>query len=229
MEFAFEPQIIFEDKHLLVVNKPCGIVSEDDEYLRYSLESLALDYLKRKEKYPQKCFIGVPHRLDRPVSGTIIFAKKRSTLKNLVEQFRARTTKKNYLAIAENKPLQDEALLIHWHRKNSETRKAELLSEEKEGTMRAQLKYKLLAQRKNFCLLEVELITGKYHQIRAQLAKINCPVVGDALYGSKIPYEENAIALHAFKIEINHPFTNERITFTAPLPQNEFWKKFSGV
>lgn len=218
-----EVEVLFEDKYLLAVNKPAGLVIERTGHMKSSLETKAFFYLREKEKYPQKVFIGLPHRLDRPVTGVVVFAKKRSVLKALVELFRIREMKKTYYALLENTPPQPEAELSQWHRKNEELRKAELFNEEQPNTNRARLIYKVLQQTPAGTFVEVQLITGKFHQIRAQMAGMGCPIVGDALYGAKTTYFENAIALHARRLQFVHPVTNETMCIEAPFPANQFW------
>ncbi|MFN8287240.1 MAG: RluA family pseudouridine synthase [Chitinophagales bacterium] len=221
-------RVLFEDKHLLAVNKPAGIVVEDG-FHKNTLELQALAYIKAKDQWPWKCFIGVPHRIDRPVTGVVLFSKKRNVLKLLVEQFKHRELKKIYYAIVEKRPAEAEAELVHWHRKNDELRKAELFDEEKEGTNRARLKYKVVGESPSGVLLEVQLITGKFHQIRAQLAKMGCPIVGDEKYGSTQAYKPTTIALHARRLEVRHPVTGEQLTITAPLPEDEVWRSFAAL
>lgn len=220
---APEVEVLFEDKYLLAVNKPAGLVIERTGHMKSSLETKAFFYLRAKEKYPQKVFIGLPHRLDRPVTGVVLFAKKRGVLKSLVELFRVREMKKTYYALLENTPPQPEGELMHWHRKNADLRKAELFTEEQPETNRARLLYKVLQQTPYGTFVEVQLITGKFHQIRAQMASMGCPIVGDAFYGAQKPYKENAIALHARRLQFVHPITNQAMSIEAPFPANEFW------
>ena len=225
--FPNELNILFEDKYLLAINKPHGMVTERDAHLLQTLESLALQYIQLKEKYPQKCFIGLPHRLDRPVSGAVLFAKKKSVLKMLTELFEKREIRKTYLALVEHRPKNTEAELVHWLVKDVANRKAFIHNHETTGSVKVILQYKLIAEGKPGTLLQIKLITGKYHQIRAQLSHIGCPIVGDAHYGSSKPYKEHAIALHARQLELIHPITNEPLEISAPLPDDELWNVFS--
>ena len=222
-----EFKIIYQDKQLLAVNKPQGIVTEYEPHLNFTLESLALNYIRSQEKYPQKCFIGVPHRLDRPVSGVVLFSKKKSVLKMLMEIFAKREIEKTYWAIVENKPAKAEDELQNWLVKNTEIRKAIIHNQEVKEAMRVVLRYKFIAQNDYGSLLELKLITGKFHQIRAQLAHIGCPIIGDAHYGSTKAYKENAVCLHARELKLLHPITQEPLTFTADVPDDEIWKSFS--
>ena len=222
-----EFKIIYQDKQLLAVNKPQGIVTEYEPHLNFTLESLALNYIRSQEKYPQKCFIGVPHRLDRPVSGVVLFSKKKSVLKMLMEIFAKREIEKTYWAIVENKPAKAEDELQNWLVKNTEIRKAIIHNQEVKEAMRVVLRYKFIAQNDYGSLLEIKLITGKFHQIRAQLAHIGCPIIGDAHYGSTKSYKENAVCLHARELKLLHPITQEPLTFAADVPDDEIWKSFS--
>lgn len=224
MHFS-ELDILFEGKYLLAINKPAGIVVEDTMH-KYTLQTVALDYLKSKDKWPWKCFVGVPHRLDRPVTGVVLFTKKRGALKVLVDMFRKREISKTYYAVVEGRPAQDDIELAHWHRKNDELRKAELFDEEKSGCNVARLRYKIIEEKDGKCLLEVKLITGKFHQIRAQLSRIGHPIVGDKLYGSTQEYTEFGIALHARRLALKHPVTGADMSITAPFPKNKLWREF---
>ena len=222
-----ELKIIYEDKQLLAVNKPQGIVTEYEPHLNFTLESLALNYIRSQEKHPQKCFIGVPHRLDRPVSGVVLFSKKKSVLKMLMETFAKREIEKTYLAIVETKPAKAEDELVNWLVKDTEKRKAIIYNNEVKNSMRVVLRYKLITQNDKGCLIEVKLITGKFHQIRAQLAPIGCPIIGDAHYGSTQVFKENAICLHARQLSLIHPISNEQLSLVAELPEDEIWQSFN--
>lgn len=219
-------KIIYEDKHLLAVNKPHGLVSEHEAHLKFSVQSLALDFCRSHEKYPQKCFIGMPQRLDRPVSGVLLFAKKRSVLKMLVETFTKRELDKSYYAIVVTRPEKDEAELVHWLIKDTLQRKAILHTTQVKDSARAVLRYKFIAQNNFGSLLKVKLVTGKFHQIRAQLAHIGSPIIGDVHYGSTKVYLENAVCLHARSLEIVHPVTNEPLKLIAEFPDDEVWNSF---
>ena len=218
-----EINVLYEDKQLLALNKPHGIVVEFEPHLKFTLESQALNYLRSNEKYPQKCFIGLPHRLDRPVSGVVLFAKKKLALKLLVETFTRREIEKTYLAIVEKAPAQPEAELTNWLVKDTLQRKAIIHPNEVRDAMRVVLQYKVLNQNATGTLLQIKLITGKFHQIRAQLAHLGCPIIGDAHYGAVTPYKENAICLHARQLKLLHPISNEPLTITAPVPEDEVW------
>lgn len=201
--------IIYEDDIILVCNKPAGLMVEPDRNNFPNLLQQVKNYLKEKtgEKSP---YVQHLHRLDRPVSGIILFTKKREYLKNLSEQFAQRYVSKHYTAITKNAPLKLTGTLEHSHRK--EKKKAVLVNENTPFAEKVKLDYKVIAHGEYF-LWKIKLHTGKYHQIRAQLASVNCPILGDFLYGSLNTYKPNAIALYASKLVINHPVTNQETIF----------------
>jgi 23S rRNA pseudouridine955/2504/2580 synthase/23S rRNA pseudouridine1911/1915/1917 synthase len=204
-------QIIYEDEVLLVCNKPAGLMVEPDRNNHPNLLQQVKKYLKEKtgEKLPYAQHL---HRLDRPVSGVVLFTKNKEYLRILSEQFAQRKVKKYYLALTASAPKTMFGVLEHWHRK--EKKKAVLVTEGTDYAEKVILNYKVKPHGK-FFLWEIELHTGKYHQIRVQLAGQNCPILGDALYGSTLDFEANAIALHAHLLIIRHPVTKEEIIFEA--------------
>lgn len=199
--------ILFEDDFILVINKPAGLMVEPDRNNHPNLQQQVKNYLKKSVPsgwvYAQHL-----HRLDRPVSGVILFAKQKEVLKNLSEQFAQRRVKKYYQAMTSSAPEIKSGELQHWHRK--EKKKAVLYREQIEFSEQASLKYTVSELDQHY-LWNIELHTGKYHQIRAQLAEVGCPVIGDILYGSAQPYHANGIALHAWRLTFHHPTTNEVI------------------
>ena len=217
-------QIIFEDKHLLLVNKPAGLMVEEDQYDNPNLIQLLRKHIQGKSR--NTVFIQNVHRLDRPVSGIVLFAKKASDLKNLSEQFRNRTPEKIYLAVTASAPEKKEGRLSHYHYKNLKEKKAEISSEKKKETDFVELEYKIIGEADQKFLWQIKLITGKYHQIRAQLAFMGCPVIGDEKYGSTIKYHQDAIGLHAWKLGFIHSATGDKVEYIAPLPEDNFWKNF---
>jgi RluA family pseudouridine synthase len=205
-----QKHILYEDNYILVVDKPAGLMVEPDRNNHPNLLQLVKNYLKttlptREELYAQHI-----HRLDRPVRGIVLFAKQRSVLKNLSEQFAERKVKKYYQALTEKEPTATTGRLEHWHRK--EKKKAVLYDAEIEYSEKAMLDYSVTPHSANRYVWDIELHTGKYHQIRAQLASVGCPIIGDELYGSIVPYHENTIALHASRLIFYHPVTNEELT-----------------
>lgn len=204
--------ILYEDDVLLVVNKPAGLMVEPDRNNHPNLLHLVRQYI-RTTRSPNEVYAQHLHRLDRPVSGIVVFAVRRSVLKNLSEQFAERRVKKYYRALTKQCPDQSSGTLEHWHRK--EKKKAALYDHEVEFSEKAILHYSYEANGNQQYVWTIELHTGKYHQIRAQLAYIGCPIIGDAVYGSTITHNPNQIALYACKLILHHPVTNEEMTFEA--------------
>jgi len=202
--------ILYEDDVIMVINKPAGLMVEPDRNGHPNLLYQVKQYLKSKLSPQEEVYAQHIHRLDRPVSGIVLFAKQRSVLKNLSEQFAERKVKKYYQALTAQAPESRSGTLEHWHRK--EKKKAVLYSEEVQYSEKALLRYEISDAYKNQYLWTIELHTGKYHQIRAQLASVGCPVIGDSLYGSTIPFHPNNIALHARKLIFFHPVTNEEMS-----------------
>lgn len=204
-----KPDIIFEDAILLVCNKPAGLMVEPDRNNHPNLLQEVKKYLQIKNKN-QPCYVQHLHRLDRPVSGVILFVKNKEYLRNLSEQFAQRQVEKYYVALTKNAPPLREGSLEHWHRK--EKKKALIVPEGTEYAEKVKLNYSVKELCGNF-IWQIELHTGKYHQIRAQLSHIGCAILGDTLYGSNHPYKENTIALQAHKLVITHPLSSNKITF----------------
>ena len=204
-------KIIYEDDILLVFNKPAGLMVEPDRNNHPNLLQEAKKYLKEKGNNKDP-YVQHLHRLDRPTSGIVLFTKNKDYLKNLSEQFAQRMVSKEYLALTKTAPPQLEGRLEHWHRK--EKKKAVLVPEGTEFAEKAILEYKVQPQG-DFYLWEIKLHTGKYHQIRVQLASLGCPILGDEVYGSRENFKANAIALHAWKLKIQHPLTQEGMEFIA--------------
>jgi RluA family pseudouridine synthase len=206
-----KPEIIYEDDVLLVCNKPAGLMVEPDRNNFPNLLQQVKNYLKGKTgdklSYAQHL-----HRLDRPVSGVVLFTKNKDYLRNLSEQFANRTVTKHYLALTATAPINRTDTLEQWHRK--EKKKAVLVPEGTEYAEKIKLAY-TVKPHNNYFLWDVELYTGKFHQIRVQLTGLNCPILGDALYGSTVLYKPNAIALHAAKLVIEHPVTHKQMEFVA--------------
>ncbi|MFL5731332.1 MAG: RluA family pseudouridine synthase [Cytophagaceae bacterium] len=201
--------ILLEDPYILVINKPGGLMVEPDRNGYPNLLQQVKRYLQDSVSPGEEVYAQHIHRLDRPVSGIILFAKQRTVLKNLSEQFAERKVKKYYQALTEKCPVQMKGKLEHWHRK--EKKRAVLSEEALPFSEKAILHYEVKPFDGNRFLWSIELHTGKYHQIRAQLASVGCPVIGDALYGSNIPYKADSIALHAAKLIFYHPMSNEEI------------------
>ncbi|MFM7759021.1 MAG: RluA family pseudouridine synthase [Crocinitomicaceae bacterium] len=219
-------RILFEDNHLLVVNKlPSEIVQGDktgDEPLPERIKS----FLKEKYQKPGNVFCGVVHRLDRPTSGVVVFAKTSKALERLNAQFREKETNKTYWAIVENKPKEPKGSLRDYLKKNETQNKSYVVNENSPGAKLALLNYELLASSANYHLLEVTIETGRHHQIRAQLSKIGCVIKGDLKYGAKRANKDASIGLHARSLRFLHPTTKEEITIVANPPADAVWDFF---
>lgn len=214
-------QILFEDYYLLAVNKPAGLSSESGRERHPSAEQEALFYFtgQLQQKSASKRLKATPylravHRLDRVASGILLFAKTKTALVNLMEQFEKKEVEKVYRAVTEKKPPADSGTLKHWLKKDPEGRKALVSEKESRGAQFCELTYKVLEMKGNECLLELRPQTGRFHQIRAQLAHIGCPIVGDVLYGGKFR-KENQIKLHAFRLTFKHPKTGAPVELEA--------------
>ena len=219
------PNILFETSKVLVVEKPAGLTTEHDaRYDSPSLESWAAAYLRKHPK--QKVFAAAAHRLDRPVSGLLVMAKNKSTLQLLHEQFRLRMPEKYYTALVEGEIPAEKGVLKHWHVKDQQLKKALLYSTSKPQSAPVSLEYQILEKLPDRTLVEIRLHTGKFHQIRAQMAAIGHPVCGDQKYGAKTVYRENAICLHASSLRILLPEADSPQWFTSA-PDLEGWKKMA--
>lgn len=222
-----ELQILFEDNHLIVVNKQPSQIVQGDKTGDVTLPDMIKDFLKEKYNKPGNVFCGVVHRLDRPTSGIVLYAKTSKALSRLSEQFKLRETEKTYWAVVENRPKLEEGLLTNFLLKNEKQNKSYVVAENKTGAKKAELYYKLIFSSDRYHLLEVKLFTGRHHQIRCQLAHIGCVIKGDLKYGAKRSNEDGSIHLHARELKINHPTTKERMIFVAPVPDEKLWKFFS--
>lgn len=223
-----ELDVLFEDNHLLVVNKPAGMLVHGDETGDYTLADLAKDYIREKYNKPGNIFIGVVHRLDRPVSGVTLLAKTSKALARLNELFRNKKTQKTYWAVVLNRPQVEQQTLVHWLVKDSARNVTKAYAKENPNGARSELSYKLISGNKQF-LLEVNPITGRPHQIRVQLASMHCPIAGDLKYGAAQPLPDKSIALHARQLEFEHPTLKTPVLVTAPLPTTPVWDPFRHV
>ena len=220
-------EILHEDNHIIVINKAAGEIVQGDKTGDKSLCDKMKDFLKEKYAKPGNVFVGLPHRLDRPVSGVVIFAKTSKALERLNEMFRVGSVKKIYWAITKERPAQPEAELECWILRNEKMNKSFAYTKEVKGAKRAQLHYRHIAASQNYNLIEVELKTGRHHQIRCQLASIGCPIKGDLKYGAKRSNPDGSISLHARYVEFIHPVSKELIQITAPLPADKLWQSFA--
>lgn len=219
-------QIVYEDNHLLIINKKASQIVQGDITGDSPLPELLKAYIKKRDQKPGQVFMGVVHRLDRPVSGLVVFAKTDKALVRLNQMFKDRSLRKIYWAITRNKPPQEEGHLVHWLRKNEAQNKSHASESEQVGSHRAELSYKCIASSDKYYLIEVELHTGRHHQIRTQLSAIGCPIKGDLKYGDKRSNEDASISLHARTLQFIHPVKKEEMRFTAPVPEDTLWKFF---
>lgn len=210
--------VVYEDNHIIIVNKTASEIVQGDKTGDTPLSETVKEYLKEKYQKPGNVFIGVTHRLDRPVSGLVLFAKTSKALSRLNEMFKRGEVKKTYWAVVKNRPAQEEGTLSHWMVRNEKQNKSYAYDKEKPGSKHAILDYRLIAASDNYFLLEVNLKTGRHHQIRCQLAKMGCPIKGDLKYGFARSNPDGSICLHARRISFIHPVSKEQITVEAPLP-----------
>jgi len=218
--------ILFEDNHLIVINKKPSEIVQGDKTGDKTMPDTIKEYLKVKYNKPGNVFCGVIHRLDRPTSGAVVFARTSKGLERMNAQFREKETNKVYWAIVEQKPEKPVGSLVHFLKKNETKNKSFVTDSEKGGAKEAKLTYQLIASSERYHLLEITLETGRHHQIRAQLAAIGCFIKGDIKYGAKRSNEDGSICLHARRLTINHPVTKEVLTFTADTPNSAIWKIF---
>ncbi len=219
--------ILYEDNHLLLVNKHCGDLVQPDSDGNSAMEDQIKAFIKRRDSKPGDVFLGVVHRIDRPVSGVVIFAKTSKALVRLNEMIRDGKITKLYWAAVEGRPENEEMELRHYMGREAKTNKAKAYDVEKKNTKLGRLEYTSIHSGTNYTLLEVRLFTGRHHQIRAQLSKIGCPIRGDIKYGSKRTNKSGGISLHSRRVIFEHPVKKEPVDITAPLPTNDsLWVNF---
>lgn len=214
-------QILFEDNHLIIINKRPSEIVQGDKTGDIPLSEKVQNFIKERDQKPGNVFIGVCHRLDRPVSGIVIFAKTSKALTRMNELFRDKTIQKTYWAVVKNKPKKAEDHLIHYLIKNKKNNTSKAFSEPKKNALKAELSYKMLASITNYHLLEVQLYTGRHHQIRAQLSAIGSPIKGDIKYGFDRTNPNASIHLHSYKTEFIHPVKKEKLTISCEPPLND--------
>ena len=217
--------VLYEDNHIIAINKRVGDIVQGDKTGDNPLCEIVKSFLKKKYKKPNNVFLGVVHRIDRPTSGVVIFAKTSKSLKRLNNMIRISEIEKFYWAITKNKPEKRNDTLIHWLKKNPKNNKSTHFKKETENSKKAILHYKIINELKNYYLLEVILETGRHHQIRTQLSAIGCPIKGDLKYGFERSNKDGGICLHAKKISFLHPVTKKKILISAPLFEQDIWKE----
>ena len=219
--------ILFEDNHLIAVNKRAGDLVQGDSTGDISLDLHLKQYIKKKYNKPGEVFLGVVHRIDRPASGVVVFARTGKALARMNNLFRDREVQKTYWCIVKEMPLPEEATLKHHLVKRESQNKSYAYTKEQKGTKEAILDYRLISRSDNYFLLQVHLHTGRHHQIRCQLAKIGSQIKGDLKYGYPRSNKDGSISLHARSLEFIHPVRKEPVTIKAPVPDDPLWKALS--
>lgn len=216
--------VLYEDNHIIIVNKASGEIVQGDKTGDTPLVETVRAYIKEKYNKPGNVFCGLTHRLDRPVSGVVIFAKTSKALERINNMLQKHEIKKTYWAIVKNTPKQAEGTLVNYLVRNEKQNKSYAYNTEKPNSKRAELNYKVIGKSDNYTLLEVNLITGRHHQIRCQLAAMGCPIKGDLKYGFARSNPDGSISLHARSVEFTHPVSKELIHVEAPTPVDNLWK-----
>lgn len=219
-------EVLYEDNHIIIVNKRAGEIVQGDKTGDVPLVETVKEYIKERYAKPGAVFLGVTHRVDRPVSGVVVFARTSKALARLNDMFRTQQVQKTYWAVVRELPPQPEATLTHWLVRNERMNKSFAYDTERSGTKRASLTYRVIGKSERYHLLEVHLHTGRHHQIRCQLAHIGSPIVGDLKYGAPRSNPDGSICLHARIIEFEHPVSHIQIRVEAPLPDLPLWHKF---
>ncbi len=222
-------QVLYEDNHLIAVNKPAGVLVQGDETGDTPLSELVKRYIKLQYGKPGEVFLGVIHRIDRPVSGVVVFARTSKALERMNKLFHDRKVDKTYWAVTSQRPEPLQGHLVHYLIKDASRNVAKALdqpSNRNKDAKRAELDYEMIMEVGGNCLLEVHPITGRPHQIRAQLAKIGCPIRGDVKYGYPTAHRDGMIYLHCRQLSFEHPVKNEPVTITAELPHDQVWNMF---
>lgn len=225
---AYQLDVLYEDNHIIVVNKKPSDIIQGDKTGDKPLSEIVKDYIKKKYNKPGEVFLGVVHRLDRPVGGVVMFARTSKALARLNQLFKERDIEKTYWAVVKNKPPREKDTLVHYLRKDQGKNKSFICKPNAQGALKCELEYELIASSDNFYLLEVKPKTGRHHQIRVQLAAIGCPIKGDIKYGFPRTNENASIHLHARKLAFIHPVKKENIEIIAPPPADALWDYFTG-
>ena len=222
--------VIFEDNHLIAVAKQAGDIVQGDKTGDVPLSDMVKAYLKEKYHKPGEVFLGVVHRLDRPVSGVVLFARTSKALPRLNKMFAEhQAVRKTYLAIVANRPPEPQGTLTHWLTRNEKQNLARAYDREVPNSKKAVLDYRLVAQSERYYLVEIELHTGRHHQIRCQLAKMGCPIRGDLKYGAPRSNPDGSISLHAWRLSLEHPVSHVSLTIEAPIPQERLWQEITAT
>ena len=220
-------QVIYEDNHIIIVNKESGEIVQGDKTGDQPLSETVKQYIKTTHNKPGNVFLGVVHRLDRPVSGVVVFAKTSKALARLNDMFREGQVHKTYWAIVQGKPGSEADTLTGWITRNEKQNKSYIHPREVRGSKQVVLKYRLLACTDRYSLLEVQLLTGRHHQIRCQLSAMGCPIKGDLKYGAKRSNPDGSISLHARRVEFIHPVSKLPIVAEATIPNDNLWREIT--
>lgn len=220
-------KVLYEDNHIIIVSKSSSEIVQGDKTGDIPLSDMVAAYLKEKYNKPGNVFVGVAHRLDRPVSGVVVFAKTSKALSRLNDMFRLGKVDKRYLAIVKNRPSEIESELVHYLVRNEQKNRSFAYNKEVPGSKKSVLKYRLVGSSTNYNLLEIELMTGRHHQIRCQLSKMGMPIKGDLKYGAERSNPDGGISLHAYYIKFEHPVSHNTICVSAPLPNDALWSSFT--
>ena len=222
-------EIVYEDNHLIIVNKACGEIVQGDRTGDEPLVETLKQWIKEKYQKPGNVFCGVIHRIDRPTSGLVVFARTSKGLSRMNELFRKGEVHKTYWAIVQNRPPKQTDTLTHWLVAQEKGNRTEVFDAPKEGAQKAVLKYRVIAEGERYHLLEVELLTGRKHQIRAQLSHIGCPIKGDLKYGARRSNPGGGISLQSHRICFQHPVSKLEIDITAPVPPQPLWQALAAA
>ena len=217
-------QVVYEDNHIIIVYKESGEIVQGDKTGDTPLAETVKAYIKEKYAKPGAVFLGVVHRLDRPVCGLLVFARTSKALSRLNDMFRKGEVHKTYWALVQNQPALPEGTLEHWLTRNEKQNKSYAYPREVPGSKKAILKYRLIGQSERYFLLEINLLTGRHHQIRCQLSAMGCPIKGDLKYGSKRSNADGSISLLSHRIDFIHPVSKEHIVVESPLPVDNIWQ-----
>ena len=216
-------QVLHEDNHIIVVNKRVGDIVQGDKTGDKPLSDVVKEYLKEKYNKPGEVFLGVVHRLDRPTTGIVVFARTSKALTRLNDLFKNRETQKTYWAVVKNQPAKTEDTLVHFLKRNPKNNTSKAHTKEVSDSKKASLDYKIIKKLNNYYALEINLHTGRHHQIRSQLSAIGCPIKGDLKYGFDRSNPDGGIHLHARKLVLTHPVTKEVLQIIAPVPNDVIW------
>ena len=219
-------EVLYEDNHIIIVNKASGEIVQGDKTGDVPLGESVKAYIKEKYAKPGNVFLGVTHRLDRPVSGIVVFARTEKGLSRMNALFRDGGVEKTYVALVRQRPTAEEGELTHWLVRNEKQNKSYAYEREKPSSKLARLRYRLIGISDHYCLLAVRLLTGRHHQIRCQLAAMGCPIKGDLKYGFPRSNPDGSISLHAWRIRFEHPVSHKMIDVKAPLPIDNLWRSF---